>query len=110
MNKPDLKESSNDKMITPAIEAIKQPQITDQKATHKSKSKPKSEKVKAPLKLAREISIDSESQAQTVSADSSLQEDRFENKVVPAIEEEAKSLEFQSKGSIGLPKRKSRLS
>ena len=110
LSEPDLKESSNSKMITPAIEAIQQPQITDQKATYKSKSKPKPEKVKAPSKkLDRDVCFDSELQVQTVLTNSSLQEDSSEDKAVSAIEEESKNLGFQSKGSIGLPKRKSRL-
>jgi putative transposase len=111
LSEPAFKESNNSKMISSAIETEQQLQITEKKATHKSKSKPTSDKVKAlPKKLdRRNIAVDSELQVQLVSSDLSLQEDLLENKVVSAVEEEAKNLDFQSKGSIGLPKRNSRL-
>jgi ribosomal protein S10 len=43
-----------------------------------------------------------------LSADSKSQENHSEDKVVSTMEEEAGKSEFESKGSIGLPKRKSR--
>jgi putative transposase len=104
-----IKESKDSKMIVPAIEAEQQPQITDQKVTHKSKSKPKSDKTKAPLKkLDRDTPVKPETQSLMLSADSKSQENHSEDKVVSTMEEEAGKSEFESKGSIGLPKRKSR--
>jgi hypothetical protein len=104
------KQSNNSKMISPAIEAEQQLQITDQKATHKSKSNPKPDKNKAPSKkLDQDTPVNPETHAIMLSADSKSQENRSEDKVVSAIEEEAKNSGFESKGSIGLPKRKSRL-
>ena len=105
----DLKENTNQQIRESTIQPQQDAQIVQSKVTRKSKSKPKSDKIKVSSKNDdREYPISPEPQVSELSAEPSLTGNSSSGGESSALALEKQELNTKSQASVGLPQWKPR--